>query len=405
MYLLKVVELLNKDYETILTNLIISAKKHDYMGHNKHDGLLSPLLSIFISSNKLLRLIAIQFIMRFPFNIRPLFLIPKTRNAKGIGLFAHTLLNYYLLTNNIDHLQEAEKLLLWLEKNTNREFGGMSWGYQYPWQDVGFFAPSYFPNRIVTCWIGFAFVKAWQVTKNEKYLKICMEICLFLRKAPNKIIDTNEELCYSYVPDKSVTWAVMDVSALVGKMFALTGVESHNDSLLKDAKRCMQYIVNRQTDYGAWFYTDPPNDSHIKHDNYHSGIILDCIKDYMKTIKSYEYLNIYKKGLAYYSKNLFLNSGAPKWMNNKIHPFDIHGAAQGIISFTKASENLPDYTKNAIHTLKWTIKNMYDIKNKTFYYQKNLMFTKRFTLLRWCNAWMAFAISSYLLRMKNNVRI
>lgn len=227
---------------------------------------------------------------------------------------------------------------------------------------------------------------------------------MFLRDAPNKIIDTDDELCLSYVPDKSVNWAVMDVSALAGKMFALTGAAAGDASLINDAKRCIQYIINRQTDYGAWFYTDPPKESHITHDNYHTGIILDCINDYTNTTKSDEFLDSYKKGLEYYAEHLFLNNGAPKWMNNKAIPFDIHGAAQGIISFTKASERYPEYLKKTELILEWTIKNMYNKKTGTFYYQKGLVFTKRFTLLRWCNGWMSYALSSYLLRIGHNGR-
>ena len=31
-----------------------------------------------------------------------------------------------------------------------------------------------------------------------------------------------------------------------------------------------------------------------------------------------------------------------------------------------------------------------------FYYQKTILYTKRFCLLRWCNAWMARALAAVL---------
>jgi hypothetical protein len=394
-------DLLNDTFESILINLLAISKQHGYKGYNKHDGLLSPFLSTFLGHSRIGRLLAIQFIMRFPFNIRPFLFVPQTRNPKGTGLFAHAYLNSHQLTNRVEFLDEAERLLKWLEENANHEYEGTSWGYQYPWQDVGFFAPPHFPNRVVTCWIGFSFIKAWHITKNSRYLNACKKICTFLRDAPNKIIDTDEELCLSYVPDKFVTWAVMDVSALVGKMFALTGIAADDGALLADAKRCMQYIINRQTDYGAWFYTDPPKDSHITHDNYHTGIILDCINDYMNAIQSDIFADSYKKGLEYYAKHLFLSNGAPKWMNNKVYPFDIHGAAQGIITFSKASQKIPQYLEIAKKILVWTKTNLYSEKAKQFWYQKEHFFTKRFTLMRWCNAWMAFALTMYLSSCRN----
>jgi hypothetical protein len=149
----------NNSYEKILHNLLLFSKSQDYKGYDKHDGLLSPVLSPIMGYSKLLRIIAIQSVMRCPLNIRPLLMVPRTRNAKGIGLFAYAYLNYYELTNNRDYLEEAEQLLTWLEENVSPEFPGCSWGYQYPWQDIGFFAPTGFPNRVVTCWIGFSFIR------------------------------------------------------------------------------------------------------------------------------------------------------------------------------------------------------------------------------------------------------
>ena len=91
--------------------------------------------------------------------------------------------------------------------------------------------------------------------------------------------------------------------------------------------------------------------------------------------------------MDYYADNLFLHNGAPKWMNNKKYPFDIHGAAQGIITFSKASQRFPNYLKIAERILTWTIDNLYNKKNGQFWHQKTRWFTKKFTLTRWCNAW------------------
>jgi hypothetical protein len=389
--------------DQILQNLLSNARENQYRGYNKHDGLLSPFLYKVLGSNRISRLIAIQSLMRAPVNIRPLFGVPKSINPKGVGLFSHANLDSYAVFQDEKYRKEAEKLLSWLMENSSSSFPGTSWGYQYPWQDVGFYAPANFPNRVVTCWIGYSFFRAWELLEEKKYLRTCEQICTFLRQSPNRIVDTEEELCFSYVPDKRVTWAVMDVSALCGKLFALTGTAINDLNLLMDAARCMNYIMNRQTPYHAWYYTDPPKDSHITHDNYHSGIILDCIADYMTAtgdtrIFEKQYLN----GLKFYRDHLFCENGAPKWMNNRITPYDIHGAAQGIITFSKASFFEPQYITKAEEILTWTIKNLYNHKTGDFWYQKNRLFTKKFTLLRWCNGWMARALSEFFMAIKRN---
>lgn len=389
---------LENKYLNLLDLILKNAENANFKGFNKHDALLSPIIHFLMGWSKITRLIAIQIVMRFPFNIRRLCGVPKSRNAKGLGLFAQSYLNVYKVSGNEKYLKKAEDLLDVLIEAADRSYNGYSWGYQYPWQDVGFFAKAGLSNRVVTCWVGFSFAEAYQLTKENKYRKVVNRISAFLLNAPNRIVDNSEELCFSYVPDKKVDWAVMDVSALTAKMLLLADQCNSESDLKEDAARCMKYIINRQTSYGAWYYTDPPKDSHITHDNYHTGIILDCIYDYMKLSGNWCYEKEYKKGLDYYKKELFTDEGAPKWMNNKQYPYDIHGAAQGIISFSKAAEKYPEYIGSAEKVLIWTMENMFNKKNYNFYYQKGRFITKKFNLLRWCNGWMSYAISFYLLR-------
>jgi hypothetical protein len=76
---------------------------------------------------------------------------------------------------------------------------------------------------------------------------------------------------------------------------------------------------------------------------------------------------------------------------------DIHSAAQGIVTLTKAAEALePRYIEDAFRTAMWAVENM-QAPEGYFYYQMGRFWTKRYTLERWCNAWMAYGLSSLLL--------
>lgn len=384
------------DARETLRRLLAAAKAQEYLGYDKHDGLLSPALAAVLGWSRPSRLVATQLVARSPWNLRPYLGIPKTRNPKGIGLFAYANLGAHKIFGEPAYLDETRALLAWLVKHGSGGFAGKCWGYQYPWQDVGFLAPAGFPNRVVTCWIGFAFFRAWQETGERAYLDVCKRVCEFLLSAPNRLVDTPEELCLSYVPDPAVTWAVMDVSALSGKMLALTGSADGDKGLLSDALRCMTYVVRRQTPYGAWYYTDPPGDSHIMHDNYHTGIILDCLQDYERATGDRRFSAAWSHGLHYYQQALFTETGAPKWMNNKEFPYDIHGAAQGIITFSKAAEKDRLWLAQAEKVLTWTMRTLYDRESGLFWYQRTRRRTKRFSLMRWCNGWMAVAVGEWL---------
>jgi len=394
---------LNK-IEQALDRTLDYCRSQDYAGYNKYDALDSPILSKISFGNSYLRLIYSQLIMRSPVNIRPLVLIPKTRNPKGVALFAAAFLDLYRARGNSIYLDQAKQLLEWLQLNYSQGFTGVCWGYQYPWQDVGFFAPAHLPNRIVTCFVSTTFLDAYEVTTESAYLNIARSAADFILKDP-KILYENENMkCLSYVPDERISWVVMDVSALCAALLARLGNILHDRFLLQEAKKLISYVVDKQTDYGAWFYTHPAKANRLKmHDNYHTGYILDAILDYASYSGDTAFLPNYFHGLDYYYRYLFLPNGAPKWMNNKTYPFDVHGSAQGIITFLKAAHVDEKYERFAVRIAEWAIEHMQNKKHGFFYYQQTRYFKKRFTIMHWSNGWMARALSA-MLRRYNEIR-
>ena len=275
-------------------------------------------------------------------------------------------------------------------------YSGHCWGYPYPWQDgLNFFAPKGTLNCVVTCFVGRALIYAYEILGDKRYLDTARDNVNFLLTDLRHLYETDKMLCLSYQPvDMHV--AVMDTSALTGALIGQVAKHTKEPELNQIAYRLINYVVDKQTNYGAWFYTYPPEDSHITHDNYHTGFILDTILDYMDASQSDFFIDSYHKGLKYYHNNLFLENGAPKWMNDKVYPFDIHGSAQGIITFCKAARFNPDYGDFACKIADWAIKNLYNHKKGYFYYQQGMFFKHKFTLMRWCNAWMCRALSELL---------
>ena len=287
------------------------------------------------------------------------------------------------------------KLLDWLLEHPSSGFCGLSWGYPYPWQDIGFYAPKWLPNRVVTCWIGFAMVKAAEITGEDRYREALPRLAEFLTGEPNVLHDSEDMKCYSYLPDASVTWAVMDVPALVGAFLAEAGQLLERTEYISEARRLINWVADKQTDYGAWYYTYPPGDSHITHDNYHTAIILDCLDRYREASGDESFIQVYRLGLDYYRRELFNEDGSPRWMNNRDYPHDIHGAASGILCFVRAVQHNPAYLTQADQILSWTLGHMLDSRGY-FYYQETPLFRRSFTLMRWCNAWMAWAMATWL---------
>jgi hypothetical protein len=261
-------------------------------------------------------LLAIQAVTRAPINLRPGLVVPRTPNPNGVGVLARSRVHHLPAERREEDLAEARDLLAWLLENPSAGFPGLGWGYPYPWQDVGFFAPRDFPNRVVTCWIGFAFLKAAQLTGEPLHYEALSDIARFLTGTPNVLCDEPEMKCYSYVPDRSVTWAVMDVPALVGAFLAEAGGLLGRREYVDEARRLINWVADKQTDYGAWYYAHPEATSHITHDNYHTAIILDCLDRYRSSTGDAAFDPAYWKGLRFYRERLF-DRWAPKWMHDR----------------------------------------------------------------------------------------
>jgi hypothetical protein len=386
------------DPAEVLDRCLDVAKGCDYEGYSKHDALNARWLEVLAGDSKLRRLGAIQLVMRCPVHVRPLLGVRTARNSKGISLFARALLARHRMTGRESDAAEARGLLDWLVDNPSPGAAWVCWGYPYPWQDAGFFAPRHLPNRVVTSFVGHALLDGFETLGERGYLDAAASAVAFLLEAPRTLFEDDERRCVSYVPDEAVDWIVMDVSALSGALAARLGAIEHRSDLIREGGRLVRYVVSKQTDEGAWFYAEPPSASHVKHDNYHTGFILDAIQQYGRSAGSDEFVDAYRRGVDFYARRLFEPDGAARFMSDRLYPVDIHGCAQGIITFSLQSGAYGDGADMARRVLDWTLANMWDPKSGWFYYQRRRGFRTRIRELRWCQGWMSWAIACHLER-------
>jgi hypothetical protein len=380
------------EIDSVLNRVFAWCQKHDFRGYNKHDALNSPLLRALLGWGKWPRIVAIQAIMRSPINIRPLMGIPRTTNPKGLALLVLGLLDRHKASQNADYLLQAKELsrrLLSCRSEVllpKRNYSGDCWGYPYPWQDPGFHAPTHTPNAVVTCFVCEAFLEMYRQTGDKMYLDPVESATQFFLKDLTILENQPDTLCLGYMP-LPMTMRVMDVSILIGAVLAQLAAITSDVEKMKTAKRLVGFVVGKQTEYGAWFYTDPPDASLIRHDNYHTGFILDSLWRYMEASNDWTWQKNYEGGLNFYAENLFNLDGSPRWMSDKDYPHDVHGAAQGLISFAHAIEHGYDYHTLMQKIAVWSLTNLYH-RDGRFFYRQTRCGTRKFTLLRWCNAWM-----------------
>lgn len=376
----------------VVDDVLAWAQTRRYLGYEKHDALNSPLLRAVAGWGRWPRLLAVQGVMRMPVNVRPLLGVPPALNPKGLALFIHAYLDLHRLDGEAGHLAEANRLAaMLLADQQGPGLRGRGWGYHYPWQDLGFYAPPRTPNAVVTAFVCDALMRLHTVTARPGLMDaVDAALPFFLEDLP-RLHQAPGELCLGYMP-MPMRMRVMDVSALVATTLArhasLTGVRRG----IPTAADLMRYVVNRQTPDGAWFYTDPPGDSPVRVDNYHTGFILDAIDDYMALTGDRSHAEAHAKGLQFYAERLFNADGAPRWMSDADYPHDVHGAAQGILTFSRHRQRYPGLAEKIAD---WALATLYSGRGY-FYHQHRRGYRTPYTLMRWCNAWMARALTAWL---------
>jgi len=251
------------------------------------------------------------------------------------------------------------------------------------------------PNIVVTGNVAYAFLEAYAVTGRQAYLDVARSSVDFMLRDLETPFENGEMRNIGYVPNNR--WQVLNISGLAGTILIRVWQHTGEPLLRREARRLLRFLVNSQTDYGAWHYAWPPDSSNVKHDNYHTGNVLDWVLEYSYRSGDGQFLPNFARGLAFYREHLFLPDGAPKWSSQRAYPFDVHGAAQGIVTFATAAMNFDTgYLPDAPRSADWSIANLQH-PSGYYYYQMGRFWTKKYTLMRWCNAWMANALSTLLL--------
>ncbi len=366
-------------------------EKEKFKGYDPFDGLNSKFFQTLpiVKENRFMRLAWIQLFKRNPINLRRLVAVPKEYNPKALGLFLTGYSNLYKKNPKQEYLEKiiflADKLL----KIQSKDYSGAAWGYNFDWQARAFFQPKNMPTVVATSFIVEALLSAYEIIRDEKYLKTAVSAQDFILKDLNRTYDKYGFFCFSYSPMYQTQ--VFNAGLLGVKTLSLIYKYTKKKFLLDEAKKVLRFVANHQQKNGAWAYGTLPFHQWI--DNFHTGYNLEAIQIYQDISGDNSFQEHLKLGMDYYLNTFFTRKGQSKYYNNKLYPIDIHAPAQLLVTLKKM--NKFDENKNLIDkVLSWTIDNMQD-KKGYFYYQKKKYFTTEISYMRWANAWMFYAFSYY----------
>lgn len=365
-------------------------EEHEYRAYDPGDGNLSYLRHFTFGMHFFRRALTAS-VLRAPFHIRPWIGIPPHTSTKGMGYMGWGYVKMYAITRDEGHRERAEYCFDWLKKN--RTPGPCySWGNHFTFATRGGTTFAHTPTIVWSSLIGLAFLEAFEVLRDNRYLEVAANIAQWIKTLPRE--QTNRGICLSYIPGKQES--IHNSNMLGAALLACVGAHTGDRVSQELAREAIYYTCARQNADGAWFYGEDPMYHWI--DNFHTGYNLDCLKRYMASTRDRTFATNFEAGYTYYISHFFEEGGRPKYYQNKAQPIDIQCAAQSIDTLAFCSDIDRHALDLASNVARWTIRNMQGTDGH-FYYRVLGWKKIKTPMLHWGQATMFKALANLLSRL------
>lgn len=382
-------------------------EQQGFKGWDPYDGLNSKVFQAipFASRSAFLRLCVIQGFKRCPVNLRPLALISKDYNPKGIALCLHAYCNVVRLLEANPELESSlgskdvaisqchhlANLLISLRSQGN--YHGACWGYNFDWQArLMFYFPKYTPTVVATSFAATALINAYEITGKKEYLDVALTSAEFvlndLKQTPFK---GGNLLSYSPLPNNDM---VINATLLGCKLLSVCYRYTLDQRYLDTAQSLGRACCDAQEADGSWLYGMTPLQGWI--DSFHTGYNLDALQAYEDNTGDTQFRKYVNKGFEFYITHFFEQDGCPKYFHDKTYPIDIHCPAQLFVTLSTL-RRFDDNAALANKVLEWTDIHMCDKRQGYYYYQLKQGISSKISYMRWSNAFMLYALSHYLI--------
>jgi rhamnogalacturonyl hydrolase YesR len=352
---------MTKPLEKSIDHVVSWVEAHDYRAYDPGDGRLSFLDPLTLRIRFLQRLLT-GAVLRTPFHIRPWIGVRAHTSTKGMGYFAWGYTKMFALTGDEHYRRRAARCLDWLIANRSSSNQNYCWGNHFAFSTRAGTIEKYTPTIVWSSLIGLAFLEAYEILGDCKYLEVAASTGEWIKTLPRE--ETSRGLCLSYVPD--VQSSIHNSNMLGASLLCRVAAYTKDRTAAELAREAMTYSATRQLEDGSWFYGEAAKYHWI--DNFHTGYNLDSLKRYVDSTGDRSFDDNFRRGFQYFVDNFFEEDGRPKYYHNQRYPTDIQCAAQAIDTLAFLSDVEPSSLELAEKVAGWTIQNMQD-EDGHFYYR------------------------------------
>lgn len=389
--------------KTVTLKLLAYCRANDWAGYDPYDALNSPVIKYLPFLNfRLFRIALTQALKRSPVNFRSLLRIPRTENPKAIALF----LIAFLKLKRAGLLEDENLIPLMIEKlinlrspnnpsnssnssNSNNPY--WCWGYSFPWQTRTIVVPRGAPNLVCTSFVANALLDAYERNNDSRFLNMATSAAEYIL---NELYweEKGSVASFSY-PLPLLKSQTHNANFLGAALLCRVSKHSGEKKFLAPALKAARYSAAKQKGDGAWEYGEFSTQRWV--DNFHTGYNLLALRDIGEYAGISEFYPHIRRGFDFYRRHFFREDGAPKYFHNSAYPIDIHCVAQSIITLL-AFKDIDENNVNLAHSVfEWAMTRMWDDQGY-FYYQILAFWKIKISYMRWSQAWMLLALSTFL---------
>jgi len=212
----------------------------------------------------------------------------------------------------------------------------------------------------------------------------------FLTDVPQTLADEGAYFGY-FIGDRS---PIHNANMLACALLARLTRHTQRADFRAAAERGAGYCIARQRPDGSWPYGERPNLQWV--DNFHTGYVLDALLECEgAAVGGSDVTGALDRGLAFYSRHLFLRDGTPKYYSTRTRPVDAQCVAQGIQTFALATQSRRDYRDMAWRVFDFATTRMRR-DDGSFIFQRRRFWKNATPHIRWVQAPMFLALTHLL---------
>ena len=362
---------------------------NDWAGYDPYDALNSGIFRAVPALDRWLpRLVLTQVLKRSPINVRPLLLIPKTQNPKGLALFLGSMLKL----SKAGLLQDPALIELMIERIVALRSEGMPhfcWGYSFPWQTRTKIVPRGAPNVVCTTFVASALLDAYEVRRDPGLLAIAHSATEYMVERCYR--EDGASRAYFLYPFPDPPQQIHNANFLAAALLCRIAKHTGDQSLVEPAMKVARYSASRQREDGAWMYGESPKQQWI--DNFHTGYNLSGLHAIAEYTGTREFEGAIQRGFRFYRDHFFTDEGAPRYFHDRTYPVDAHCVSQSLLTLLEFKHLDPGNLALARRVYDWAISHMWDDRGY-FHYRVLRFATIRTSYMRWTQAWMLLALAT-----------